>query len=159
MCGRKGSFADSILGTTTYTRRGAVRVLKRELAEGEAKLGRILAGDGLTFVDSRPAGMSWQEAEVLVQKWMRRNGYPDAVLTASGADGGIDVMARKAIGQVKHHSKPVGIREVQRMAGIAVPLRKKALVFAATGFTAPALTWAKANGVKCYAYPPVKLLT
>lgn len=104
------------------------------------------------------AGMTWQQAEEFACKWMVKNGYRDAVVTAAGPDGGVDIRARKAVGQVKHHAKPVGLAEVQRLAGIARPERKKALLFSASGVTAAALTWARKNDIECYAYPPMRRL-
>jgi len=161
LCGASGSLADSLLGKTTYTKRGARKILEREIAHKQRDLGCTLKKAGLTEpdLDIGLHGISWQEAEHFVCDWMKKNGYRDAALTATGADGGIDVSSRKAVAQVKHHSRPVGILEVQRLAGIAVPLKRQALMFAASGYTKPALTWAKSNGVTCFAYAPVRKLT
>ncbi|UPU46181.1 MULTISPECIES: restriction endonuclease [Rhodococcus] len=76
-------------------------------------------------------------------------------MSSPGADGGIDVESLFAIAQVKHHKSPVGIGEMQRIYGIAQS-KKKALFFAATGYTTQALEWAKKHKIECYIYPPVK---
>jgi len=86
--------------------------------------------------------MSWRVAEAIVRDWMKQNGYRDARLTPSGPDGGVDVVASGAVAQVKHHAKPVRLPEVQRIYGIAVAERKKALIFGSAGFTAAAREWA-----------------
>ncbi len=44
---------------------------------------------------------------------------------------------------------------MQRIYGIAQS-KKKALFFAATGYTTQALEWAKKHKIECYIYPPVK---
>lgn len=100
--------------------------------------------------------MTWQEAETYACAWMQLDGYLDARLTASGADGGIDITSGTAVAQVKHHAKPVGISEVQRLSGIAHGEAKQALFFAASGFTAAAQGWASENSVRCFVYPPVR---
>jgi hypothetical protein len=92
-CGRKkGMFQQ---GTVTFTRRGAQRVARREIIRNV----------------KQATDMSWQDAELVVCDWMKMHGYLDARLTTSGADGGVDVVSRRAVAQVKHHLKPVGIRE------------------------------------------------
>lgn len=99
--------------------------------------------------------MTWQQAEVYACAWMMQNGFPDAMTTASGPDGGVDITARQAVAQVKNRAKPVGIEQVQRLQGIAGSTHRRALLFAANGVTIPALRWADTHGVACYSYPPV----
>jgi len=103
-----------------------------------------------------PGAMSWRVAEAIVRDWMKQNGYRDARLTPSGPDGGVDVVASGAVAQVKHHAKPVRLPEVQRIYGIAVAERKKALIFASAGFTPAAREWASRHRVECYRFPPVR---
>jgi Restriction endonuclease len=98
--------------------------------------------------------MTWQEAEHAACDWMQRNGYPDAAVTPSGPDGGVDILSRKAIGQVKHHGKPVGVAEVQRLSGISAHEGKEAFLFAANGVTKSALAFAVKAEVTCVTYPP-----
>lgn len=102
--------------------------------------------------------LTWQQAEHLVWAWMRINGYPDATLTPAGPDGGVDVRASRAVAQVKHHARPAGIAEIQRLAGIAGSERRDALLFSSRGVTPAALTWATAHGVTCFSYEPVRCL-
>lgn len=160
----------SMRGTSTYTRRGAARVLERESGKRQRKLlaetekqQRMLVEE-LRALGATPAsgsssalwGITWKEAELLVWDWMRRNGYPDAQLTPAGADGGVDVSAKGAAAQVKHHAKPVGLSYVQRLAGVANAEGKAALFFSVSGYTSAARRWAAANNVECFVYPPIQ---
>ncbi|WP_405859944.1 restriction endonuclease [Streptomyces sp. NBC_00090] len=52
---------------------------------------------------------TWQDAELAAVDHMHGLGFTDAQMTGAGADGGIDVIARDAIAQVKHYSQPVGV--------------------------------------------------
>lgn len=170
-CGKHAGFFRSIRGTSTVTRRGAEKVLKKEqrkrnlavgadLSRWERESMKTLDAQGLDLAAySRAAlwNMTWQEAEILVWEWMRDHGHPDADLTQSGADGGVDVVSRRAVAQVKHHAKPVGISFVQRLAAVANAERKAALFFSCSGYTAAARSWAETNGVQCFVYPPVKV--
>lgn len=149
--GRVGMFR-AMRGTTTVTRAGARRVLQRRV-EKQTKA-QVASG----YMPPPLSGMTWQQAEQFTCKWMVKNGYRDAVVTASGPDGGVDIRARKALGQVKHHQRPVGIAEVQRLFGIARAEGKKALLFSASGVTKEALRWANSHDVGCFSYPPVRRL-
>ena len=139
------------------TTRGAIkkanRAVQRELERAAEEVARAY-GSGNS--DSAVGVMSWQVAEALVRDWMKQNGYRDARLTASGPDGGVDVVAAKAVSQVKHHANPVRLHEVQRIFGIAAAERKKALIFGSAGFTPAAQAWAEKNGIECYRFPPVR---
>jgi Restriction endonuclease len=57
---------------------------------------------------------------------------------------------------VKHHAKPVGVGEVQRLFGISQAEGKVPLFFSANGFTPAAAKWAQDHKVECYVYPPVR---
>jgi HJR/Mrr/RecB family endonuclease len=133
-CGRKKRIFQS--ARSAYTRRGAERLVRRAVVKNAKETG----------------DMTWRDAEVLVCDWMKRHGYRDANLTANGADGGVDVVARKAVAQVKHQNKPVGIAEIQRLYGIAQAARKRPLFFATARYSAAALQWASAHSVTCYRY-------
>lgn len=97
--------------------------------------------------------MTWREAEVNCLDWMIRNGYRDVQLTKAGADGGLDIVSKTAVAQVKHHAKPVGISDIQRHYGIAQSAGKKALFFSTGGYTKAASTWALHHGMVCYKIP------
>ncbi|MEU4243093.1 restriction endonuclease [Actinoplanes sp. NPDC026619] len=83
---------------------------------------------------------SERDAENTAGRWLHRLGYSDAALTAAGHDNGIDVISAGAVAQVKRwRTTPVGIREVQRLAGAAEP-GQTCLFFASYGYTAAAST-------------------
>jgi hypothetical protein len=72
---------------------------------------------------------------------MRGLGFTDAQLTAAGADGGIDVMARDAVAQVKHYSQPIGVGPVRELRGVA-DAHQHLLFYASGGYTAAARQFA-----------------
>lgn len=167
LCGKKANIIRAMSGTSTMTRRGAVRVFEREMKKRQKDKAKI-ADDRraqrlrATTVFAAQAvakaaalkEMTWQEAEHAACDWMQRNGYLDAAVTASGPDGGVDILSRTAIGQVKHHGRPVGLAEVQRLSGISTHEGKKAFLFAASGVTKSALALANKAHVTCVIYPP-----
>lgn len=96
---------------------------------------------------------NWQAAEVDAMEWMRRNGYSDASLTKQGADGGLDVVSRRAVAQVKHQRKPVGSQAIQRLKGAASSSGysgREPLFFSAYGYSAQAMREAREIGVTLY---------
>lgn len=95
---------------------------------------------------------TWQDAELFAEQWMQQNGYPDAHRTPPGADGGVDVVSRDAVCQVKHHAKAVQLSEIQRLAGIASHEGKQAIFFSLNGYTAKAKAWGQQAGVICKTY-------
>ena len=94
------------------------------------------------------AGISWQHFELLVGELFRRRGYA-VVETPAGADGGIDLVARrdgeKVLVQCKHwRSRDVGVAVVREVFGI-VTARKASGGAVVTGgrFTPEALKFAQ----------------
>lgn len=200
LCGKKANIIRAMSGTSTMTRRGAVRVFEREMKKRQkdkAKVADDRRAQRVKDTEERRAQrasdteerraqkasdteerraqrvrattvfaaqavakaaalkeMTWQEAEHAACDWMQRNGYLDAAVTASGPDGGVDILSRTAIGQVKHHGRPVGLAEVQRLSGISTHEGKKAFLFAASGVTKSALAFASKAHVTCVIYPP-----
>jgi Restriction endonuclease len=166
MCGRTAGFFRSLGGTTTLTQGGAERGVRRhtkkEIGRLKGEIKRIERGHArkITKLHQTPVvdglhGMTWQAAEILACTWMKKNGHWGAKVSPPGADGGIDIESAISIAQVKHHQSPVGIDEMQRIYGIAQSTKKKALFFAVSGYTAPALQWAKKHRIECYTYPPM----
>ena len=154
-CGhKKGFFQPAKKAITT---RGAIKKANRAVDRELNQAARQIADTYNSAAQGAPlGGMSWQVAEAVVRDWMKQNGYRDARLTKAGADGGVDVESGAALAQVKHHAKPVPLREVQRIYGIAVAERKKPMIFGSSGFTPAAREWANRHGVECYRFPPVR---
>lgn len=136
-------------------RKGEIRRLEGEIKRIERDNQRKLAKLQRMPVSDAPQNMTWQAAEMMACEWMKKNGHWGAKQTPAGADGGIDIESISSIAQVKHHSSPVGLGEMQRLYGIAQSRRKKALFFSASGYSAPALEWAKKHRIECYTYLPV----
>lgn len=100
-------------------------------------------------VDRSAAVLTWQDAERVAVEWVRWLGHPDARLTSRGADGGIDVVARGAVGQVKHERQRVGRPEVQQFVGAEENRGRERIFFACGGYTTHALRYANRMGVVC----------
>ncbi|HEY3672024.1 MAG TPA: restriction endonuclease [Acidimicrobiia bacterium] len=92
------------------------------------------------------------DAEDVAAEWMRYYGFVDAVTTAPGADGGIDVTSDQAIAQVKAHMSPIGRPDLQKLHGVAAAERKLALFFSLMDYTPPAREWADAVGMALFRF-------
>ena len=94
----------------------------------------------------------WEEAERRAALWMQHWGWKDALITQSGADGGLDVLASGAAAQVKFWAKPVPRYDLQNLVGAASTLRgiEHLLFFADNGYTSEAQAWADAAGVAIF---------
>ncbi|MFJ9856207.1 restriction endonuclease [Streptomyces albogriseolus] len=92
---------------------------------------------------------TWQDAELAAVDHMRSLGFADARVTGAGADGGIDVIARDAVAQVKYYSQPIGVGPVRELRGVA-DAHQHLLFYASGGYTAAALQFADDRGVALY---------
>ncbi len=68
---------------------------------------------GATTVASSP-----RQAEFHVAELMRLMGAPDAQVTRASGDGGIDVVSRYYVAQVKHVAGAVAIKDVRELNGV-----------------------------------------
>lgn len=88
---------------------------------------------------------TFEDAEKVAASWLRRFGHKDAKATRKGKDNGIDVVAMRAVAQVKWwKTKNVGIVDVQRLVGAANP-GQACYFFASRGYTREARTWARGS--------------
>jgi hypothetical protein len=95
---------------------------------------------------------SWQEAEALAAWHMKQLGFDDAQLTAAGADGGLDVVAKSAVAQVKHYTgSPTGAPAVQQLRGAGIAV-EWALFYALSGYTRAAMDFAESANVALFTY-------
>ena len=79
---------------------------------------------------------------------MRAWGWHDAVVTPTGADGGIDVRATGAIAQVKWEAKQVGRAALQKLVGArALQHDLMLLFFSGAGYSREALVYADGIGM------------
>lgn len=95
--------------------------------------------------------LSWQAAEQMAANHMRAYGFSDARTTPPGSDGGIDVVSRWGVAQVKYFSKPVGRPEVQKLRGAAHG-RDRVLFYALTGFNLNAVAFADEAGIALFQF-------
>jgi len=77
-------------------------------------------------------------------------GFRDAKLTQHGQDGGIDIVARKVVAQVKWVAAPVGRPKLQQLHGAASKVRKQGAFFSRRGYTQEARTWAEEAGMAAF---------
>jgi len=75
----------------------------------------------------------WQDAEEFAEWHMRGLGFPDAKVTGSGADEGLDVTAQNAAAQVKHRAGATGAPDVQRLVGAAAAGHSYRLFYSLSG--------------------------
>lgn len=96
---------------------------------------------------------SWQKAEENAATWMRHWGFDDAVVTAAGPDGGIDVTSKDALAQVKFEAAQVGTPAVQRLVGArGRDQHKELLFFSGAGFSTPAIAYADDMDIALFFY-------
>ncbi|MEV4680450.1 restriction endonuclease [Streptomyces kurssanovii] len=101
---------------------------------------------------------TWQDAELAAVDHMRGLGFTDAQVTAAGADGGIDVIARDAVAQVKHYSQPIGVGPVRELRGVA-DAHQHLLFYASGGYTAAARQFAEDRGIALFSLQEIGHIT
>lgn len=98
-----------------------------------------------------------EDAEQFAASQMRDMGFPDARVTGSGVDGGIDVVARRAVAQVKWMHSKVGRPDLQRLYGARGAEHSKDMLFFAelispSPYTQEAAEYADKHGIGLFAY-------
>ncbi|GAA3290376.1 hypothetical protein GCM10020295_04680 [Streptomyces cinereospinus] len=84
---------------------------------------------------------------------MRYWGFEDARARPGGADGGVDVVSRRALGQVKFQASAVGRPELQRLFGArGRAMDKQLLFFTGSTYAATAVAYAEENGIALFVY-------
>ena len=101
-----------------------------------------------------------QDAEHLAAAAMRQWGYADAKASPGGADRGIDVRAKGALAQVKHHAARVGRPDIQRFIGATFDQsRAQLFFFSAGGYSAAAIEEATRRGIALFTYSVDRTMT
>ncbi|WP_079062638.1 restriction endonuclease [Peterkaempfera griseoplana] len=96
---------------------------------------------------------TWQDAEHNAAAWMRHWGHRDAQAKPGGADGGIDVRSRSALGQVKYQAAAVGRPELQNLFGArGHDMRKQLFFFTGSSYAATAVEYADRNDIALFVY-------
>jgi hypothetical protein len=93
-----------------------------------------------------------RDAELVAVDWVRYLGFTDAAATPVGADGGIDVLAERAVAQVKKEGSRTTRPTVQQLHGVATAEQRAALFFSMAGYTPPAIAWATQQDVALFQY-------
>lgn len=84
---------------------------------------------------------------------MQHAGFNDARVTQGGADGGVDVISRSAVAQVKFEARQVSRPQLQTFIGATVRHGERArLYFTGTGYSANALDYASAMRIALFTY-------
>lgn len=97
--------------------------------------------------------LTHQQAELAMASAMRKMGFTDARATPGGPDGGIDVLASRAIAQVKMHKSQVGRPDLQRLYGArGRDQRRSMLFFSLSGYSSHADEYAAGNGIALFTF-------
>lgn len=95
------------------------------------------------------------QAELNAATRMRELGFSDAHAVPAGPDGGIDVVARNAVAQVKWRSELAGRPQLQQLFGArAGDVHKTMLFFVTSGYSGQALEFANRTGMCLFRYDP-----
>ena len=97
---------------------------------------------------------NWQDAEHNAADWMRYWGYAEARAVPGGPDGGIDVRASGAIGQVKFQGTPVGRPMLQRLVGASSNATDQLFFFTGSNYSKAAVEYADERGIALFQYGP-----
>lgn len=94
------------------------------------------------------------EAEYVAAAIMRDHlGFKDAAVTTASGDGGVDVVAKQAVAQVKHWGSQVGRPAIQQLYGArGVDHSKKMVFFCSGGYSRQALAYANEVGVALFTF-------
>ena len=93
-----------------------------------------------------------REAEFLARDWMLYLGAGGSKVSSATRDGGMDVISKHFVAEVKHHASPVPPAMVRQIFGAAVAEQKQALFFALSGYSTAAIEFAERTGVALFVY-------
>ncbi|MFJ8864871.1 restriction endonuclease [Streptomyces sp. NPDC102473] len=133
-----------------YDREGFGTASQDRAASGRTPVPPYAGGSASSPERRFPTGIrTWQDAELAAADHMRSLGFTDARVTGAGADGGIDVVARDAVAQVKHYSQPIGVGPIRELRGVA-DSHHHLLFYASGGYTASARQFADERKVALF---------
>ncbi|MBB1013026.1 restriction endonuclease [Dietzia kunjamensis] len=95
-----------------------------------------------------------REAEFVAAGIMRDHlGFKDARVTTASGDGGVDVVAKQAVAQVKHWGSQVGRPAIQQLYGArGIDHSKKMIFFCSGGYSRQAVAYADEVGVALFTF-------
>jgi TPR repeat protein len=108
--------------------------------------------DGLKKMPPAQYNLSPRDAELISAKWMRYWGYFDAKATPVGPDGGLDVIASRAVAQVKYRNVKTSRTEINEFHGSAEGSGKDELYFSLSGYTQQALDRASEKSIALFVF-------
>lgn len=97
---------------------------------------------------------SWQEFELLITEYFRRQGFSVEERGGSSPDGGIDIIVRKGgqtyLVQCKHwRAHKVGVKYIRELLGVVTAQKAQGGIFVTTGiFTPDAIDFAQTNTIQ-----------
>lgn len=96
-----------------------------------------------------PAIHTWHQASLAAARWLRAQGYPDAVPVAGGEESGVDVRATGALALVRHSKKAVRREHLQRLVDTRGKDPSTAMyAFTTSRFELPAVTFADGRRIR-----------
>lgn len=96
--------------------------------------------------------LSARDAEIIAARWMVYWGYYDAKATPIGPDGGLDVVASRALAQVKYRNVKTSRTEINEFHGSAEGSGKDELYFSLSGYTQQALERAEEKFIALFQF-------
>ena len=123
--------------------------------EKASQKGNLKAKKSLDELRKMPGpqyNLSPRDAELISAKWMRYWGYFDAKATPVGPDGGIDVVASRAVAQVKYRNVKTSRTEINEFHGSAEGSGKDELYFSLSGYTQQALDRASEKSIALFVF-------
>lgn len=106
----------------------------------------------------QPYGVSHAGAEALVAAWMRHLGAAGVRVTQLSGDGGIDVVSRTFIAQVKNlaSTSAVPVSAIRDIAGVASVDGRRAAVFTSGGYSTGGISFADSAKIALFRYDAVR---
>ncbi|MGQ0846516.1 MAG: restriction endonuclease [Sporichthyaceae bacterium] len=92
------------------------------------------------------------EGETAVGAWIEWMSLGPSTVTRASRDGGVDVVSKHVVVQVKMEMVKASRPDLQRLTGVAACEGKRALFFALHGFTADALQWGQLAGMALFSF-------
>lgn len=129
---------------------GALFWYEKAWLKGHASAKRSL--DQLKKMPSPQYNLTARDAELIAAQWMVYWGYYDAKATPIGPDGGIDVIASRALAQVKHRNVKTSRTEINEFHGSAEGSGKDELYFSLSGYTQQALERADEKSIALFIF-------
>jgi TPR repeat protein len=128
----------------------ALRWFEKASLKGHASAKKSL--DELKKMPSPQFNLTPRDAELTAARWMVYWGYYDAKATPIGPDGGLDVIAGRALAQVKYRNVKTSRTEINEFHGSAEGSGKDELYFSRSGYTQNAIERADDKGIALFVF-------